>query len=482
MTTELRKRILLVEDDEGIAHLESSRLARCGHVVTIARSAAEALKVTEESKDYDLFVLDYSLQEDMNGLALFLIFKERGFTAPAVLVTGFEDPRIIMQAMRAGVRDFIPKTPEFLDDLPVTVERVFRQVSLERQAAESVLIKEKQELLEAAFDAGRLASFVWDEKSGEIHITGHMEDILGQNYLLRLKTFDDFIAAVYPKDQEAVQRAISESRTAKSPFELQFRISRENGSLRWVYGRGNFQFDRGGEPFRLILLLSDITFRKQSEIELAQSHQKIRALNSRLQMGMVETNHRVKNHLQKIISLLNYQARQRSGILNQDDVKAIVSHIHGLASLHDVLSDEVKSDGDGTSVDAAEVLGRVIDALASAQDGRIVRTELESCRVTPRQASSLSVILNELVSNALKHGSGEILVGLRCKDGKAVLTVQNEGSAFPTQAELDKSDRTGLVLVKMLCQSDLGVDPTFSNTNDKRALVTVDFLIGQLKE
>lgn len=482
MASEIPKRILIVEDDEGISHLESSRLERCGHQVTTARTTTEALRVVEKNRDIDLFILDYSLNEDINGLALFLILKERGFNVPAILVTGFEDPKIIMQAMRSGVRDFVPKTPEFLDDLPITVERVLRQVTLERQAAETAAIREKQELLEAAFDAGRLASFTWAPKSNELRITGHMEDIIGETRVPQIKHLDDFLALVHPADQAAVRQSIAGADETKAQFEQQFRIYRDDGSLRWVFGRGRSQFDEEKQTARFICVLNDITHRKKSELELLQSNQKIKALNDRLQMGMVETNHRVKNHLQKIISLLNYQIRNKKGTLCEEDVRGIVSHIHGLATLHDVLSDEVRSDGDGMTVDASDVLGRVIDVLGSALDGRIVRTELESCRVTPRQASSLSVILNELISNALKHGAGAIEVGLQCKDGKALLTVHNQGSLFPEQAELDKSDRTGLVLVKMLCQSDLGTEPQFINTEDKRALASINFLIGQLRE
>jgi len=470
-----KKRILIVEDDEGIAELQKVRLERCGHEVACVRTAQETLAYLDSGKKVDLFLLDYSLENEMTGLALFLIIKERGYTSPAILVTGFEDPKIIVQAMRAGVRDFLPKTADYLEDLPMTVERVLRQLQLEQQAGESALIKEKQEMLEAAFGAARLAAFVWEPGSGEFHCTGHFEDLLGATRMVHLHDLESFIEFINPSDQELFRNAIEKARDVNESVETQFRIYRDDGELRWVFAKGRFQFDRNGAPVRFTCVLNDISGRKRAELELLRSHEKIKALNDRLQMGMVETNHRVKNHLQKLISLLQHQVRNKHGNLTEEDVQGVVSHIHGLAALHDVLAGEVQVDGDGLTVDASEVLGRVVDVLGGTLEERTIRTNLEPCRVTSRQAASLSVILNELLSNALKHGTGAIQVNLKCEKEEGLLTVSNEGSTFPEKLDPDRTGRTGLVLVKMLCRTDFDRDPEFDNEEGKRARVRVPF-------
>jgi DNA-binding NtrC family response regulator len=93
--------ILIVEDDDGVAELQAMRLQRCGHIVTRARGAEETFTLLEQQQ-FDLVVLDYGLEGDINGVRLFMILRERGLTIPAILVTGFEDPKIIVEAMRAG--------------------------------------------------------------------------------------------------------------------------------------------------------------------------------------------------------------------------------------------------------------------------------------------------------------------------------------------------------------------------------------------
>ena len=56
---------------------------------------------------------------------------------PAILVTGYGDEARIIEAMRCGVRDFIPKTPNFIELVAPTVERVMKQVQSERQLLEA---------------------------------------------------------------------------------------------------------------------------------------------------------------------------------------------------------------------------------------------------------------------------------------------------------------------------------------------------------
>ncbi len=349
--------ILIVEDDKGIARLQALRLERFGHNVSTVNSAEEALSLLEQTS-FDLVVLDYTLSSDINGVALFLIMKERGFNIPAILVTGFEDLNLILQAMRAGIRDFLPKTPDYLDNLPLAVERVLKQVALEYQVAESAQIKEKQLLLEAA-------------------------------------------------------------------------------------------------------------------------HERIKALNERLQLSIVETHHRAKNNLQSIISLLHLQKGNNLG-MTEEEVKKLSFQIQGLATLHDVLVDTAKGDqGDTTKVKLKALLERIANTIGQISDSRAIITSLEDCQVTPRQASSISVIANELLSNALKHGKGSITLKLSNNGEHAEFEVRNEGSFFPENFNIQNSDRTGLLLVQALAQADLQANPIFYNPANHAAAVKIIFPLNE---
>src|ERR1019366_3745891 len=56
---------------------------------------------------------------------------------PAILATGFSDEATLLQALRAGVRDFVPKTADYLNYLAPAVARVLKEVRTEHELAES---------------------------------------------------------------------------------------------------------------------------------------------------------------------------------------------------------------------------------------------------------------------------------------------------------------------------------------------------------
>src|SRR5207245_2764274 len=85
----------------------------------------------------DLLMLDYQLSEPTNGLEFYRSLQQMEVDIPAILVTGYGDETRVIEAMRAGMRDFIAKTPNFIELVCPTVERVMKQVRSERQLMET---------------------------------------------------------------------------------------------------------------------------------------------------------------------------------------------------------------------------------------------------------------------------------------------------------------------------------------------------------
>jgi signal transduction histidine kinase len=131
-----RATLLIVEDDLGLARLQQRRLERAGYAVLTAASAEEAAQRAGQG-DIDLLILDQRLPGDVSGLDLYHQLKAGGVDVPAILVTGLSEEELLLQALRAGVRDFVLKTEEYLDYLLPAVERVLKQVRTERQLVES---------------------------------------------------------------------------------------------------------------------------------------------------------------------------------------------------------------------------------------------------------------------------------------------------------------------------------------------------------
>ncbi len=133
---EERGTILVLEDDPGIGRLQRKHLERAGYRVEVA-SGTVAARAALAGGRIDLLLLDYKLEEAQNGLEFYRSLHAEGWDLPAILVTGFGDETRMLEAMRAGVRDFILKTPNFVELVAPTVDRVMKQVRAERQLLEA---------------------------------------------------------------------------------------------------------------------------------------------------------------------------------------------------------------------------------------------------------------------------------------------------------------------------------------------------------
>jgi PAS domain S-box-containing protein len=130
-------RVLVVEDDVGVATLQRRQLQRAGYQVEVATTTSDALDIVRQGAT-NLIVLDLKLGT-ASGLDFYEQLRSEGWNIPAVLVTGFADQAVAIRALRAGVRDFVPKTHDYLEYLPVSVDRIVAQVRVERRLVESEL-------------------------------------------------------------------------------------------------------------------------------------------------------------------------------------------------------------------------------------------------------------------------------------------------------------------------------------------------------
>lgn len=137
MTVEKLETILIVEDDEGVARLQQRRLERAGYVVIVATTTHAALGHILAG-GVNLLVLDFRLSAVEDGLEFYARLKTAGHALPVIMVTGYSDDATIVKALRAGVRDYIFKSVEYLAYLPEACQRVLDQVRVEREREQAL--------------------------------------------------------------------------------------------------------------------------------------------------------------------------------------------------------------------------------------------------------------------------------------------------------------------------------------------------------
>ncbi len=250
MSESRRETILIVEDDPGVARLEERRLSRAGYHVVTAHSTSEAMAAVRRD-GIDLIILDQKLPGGTEGLDFYAELKQIGINVPAILVTGLNDEPTLLRAIRSGLRDFVPKTTAFLDDLSPIVDRVMRQVRVEQRLAESesrlaAIVRSAIDAVVTIDASGRISLF---NPAAERVFGIHSEHALGQ-----------------PIDRYVIDYDPSRHTGSGERFECLGR--RDDGSA-FPLEASSTQTEAGGLILQT-LFLRDLTEAKRAEAERAE--------------------------------------------------------------------------------------------------------------------------------------------------------------------------------------------------------------------
>lgn len=137
------RKILLIEDDEGLRRLVGKDLTRAGYAVTAVATNAEALAAVGEAA-FDVVALDHFLAGE-TGLDILPALKALPDAPPVIYVTGTEDGRVAIAALKAGASDYVIKDVggEFLALLRASIAHALAQSEMRRQkeAAERAVVE-----------------------------------------------------------------------------------------------------------------------------------------------------------------------------------------------------------------------------------------------------------------------------------------------------------------------------------------------------
>ncbi|MHB8482478.1 MAG: EAL domain-containing protein [Nitrospiria bacterium] len=148
-----KETVLVVEDDWFVAGLEKKSLEQSGYHILTAETTHEAMNWIMKQK-IDLIVLDNILSDGDTGLKFYAQLKEKGILIPVIIVTGLSDEGTIINALRAGVKDFVTKSSKYLEYLPEAVERVLIQERMGKTLIRSQNdLKKSASLLRATIEA-----------------------------------------------------------------------------------------------------------------------------------------------------------------------------------------------------------------------------------------------------------------------------------------------------------------------------------------
>lgn len=146
---------------------------------------------------------------------------------------------------------------------------------LKRRRTEAALTL-TNERLRLALEAGRSVGWDWDIKSGRDRWFGDLRAIFGIPSDTYSGRVEDFWRRVHPDDWEFVAKAVAESRQSHKAYATEYRVIRDDGSVRWISARGKFYYAENGDPVRMLGMAVDITERRHAENSVRESEQRFR--------------------------------------------------------------------------------------------------------------------------------------------------------------------------------------------------------------
>jgi two-component sensor histidine kinase len=224
-------------------------------------------------------------------------------------------------------------------------------------------------------------------------------------------------------------------------------------------------------PLQHDRIFENMDFLRSISTQIAMFHEN-RSLHKHATFNK-EIHHRVKNNLQNIASLLRLQLRRLDHLSPEQALTDSISRIMSMALVHETLSQNEIG-----MVDLGPLLGS-ISKVPDFPDRQMITLDVSGPPVLlpSREATSLALVVNELVQNALHHGlgrrrDGKISLRIERTDSLISVVVQDDGPGLTENFDPGRHANLGLTIVRTLVKEDLKGEFSIGSEDGTKATVT----------
>jgi len=190
-----------------------------------------------------------------------------------------------------------------------------------------------------------------------------------------------------------------------------------------------------------------------------------------------EIHHRVKNNLQTIASLLRLQSRRMTSPEAQQALLESVGRISSIAVVHEILSQSSSGTVDFKEI-AVNINSMIQSGLVQPDKMITIVTKGNGGKIPSPVATSLALILTELVQNAVEHAfdgrkTGKISISLRRRGKMLIMTVSDDGIGLPKNFNVSQNSNLGLQIVHTLVTEELSGNWELHSNNGTKVTVRV---------
>ncbi|MDD5577657.1 MAG: PAS domain-containing protein [Methylobacter sp.] len=336
----------------------------------------------------------------------------------------------------------------------VTQYIALRSDITERKLAEEALL-ESQFRMRLATEATNIGIWEWNIITHQIRWDAMMFQIYGiaptSDGLIDYSTWS---GAVFPEDLPRQEQILQDTVRRQGQSSRTFRIRRANDeTCRYIHAVETVRTDAQGQAIWVVGTNRDITDRRVAQDKLQEAFNEKEVL-------LKEVYHRVKNNLQVVSSLISLQARHVKNKEAFNLLKQSADRIKAMALLHEKLYQSK----DLAKIDFCEYVGSLTDSLLygfGIQPSQIkINIAINDVFLDMDTAIPCGLIINELLSNALKHAfpngqHGHIDIRFTRDQNAFRLVLSDDGVGIPAVLDINQCTSLGLQLVARLTADQL---------------------------
>jgi PAS domain S-box-containing protein len=286
-----------------------------------------------------------------------------------------------------------------------------------------------------------------------VYISPAYEEVWGRPCESLSEVSRTWLDTLYPEDRTRLIEA-GERVKAGGDYDIEYRIVRPDGEIRWVRDRAFPILNPSGEVYRVAGVADDVTDSKQGLEQMKMSlHEK--------EVLLKEIHHRVKNNMQVITSLLSLQSKTIKDEHALSVFQDSQNRVKSMALIHETLYQSK----DLSRINFAEYLQKLVAHVSRSYRLRPeavkVNTYVDDVSLPIDLAVPCGLIINELASNSLKYAfpadkRGEINITFGHAEAQYVLCVSDTGIGLPAGFDPETGKSLGMKLVRMLTEQLCG--------------------------
>lgn len=272
-------KILIAEDEQIVAKNIEKRLTADGYIVVASVSTGEEAIENAKSLTPDIILMDIKLKGKIDGIETADIIR-RDFQLPVIFLTSYADEETFQRAKNTEPFGYLIK-PFENKELNRVVELALYKNKIYQELVETKL------RFEIAIKAGNMGVWEFWPTEGKYFSDKNLKALYGFGENELSDNLDDWSALVYKDDRELMSSTFRNFLKSKGrEFKFEHRIYRKDRSTGWVIDHGLLFEADGSKPLRLIGTTTDITERKEAEVELQKSEEKFRNVFEGSGIGM----------------------------------------------------------------------------------------------------------------------------------------------------------------------------------------------------